>query len=231
MAVAYRRILRGAPADASRCQSRSAVGCHGAAACRRGLGDIAHVDCRHRRKFYILKCLKALLFAVARPLLVGGVGSDVIGGVCRQACYTRCEVASAVAVGSVAVAYRRVLARTPADASRCHCGVAVRCHVTAACRCDLGDVGYFIGCNNRHRFVHHCREFLLFAVARPFLVGSVGSHIIFGVMCQIGDVGGIGACSATIGCLIVVYCRVLARAPADASRCHCGVAVGCHGAA
>ncbi len=81
----------------------------------------------------------------------------------------------------MAAAYGRVVARAPADASRCYRAIARGRHVAAACRSGLGYVRHLA---RRHRGQGHVLrrgEAYLAAVSRASAVRGIGTHVVGGV--------------------------------------------------
>ncbi len=124
---------------------------------------------------------EAYLTAVSCASTVGGVGSNIVGGVCRKARHVYRVGACACATTYMAAAGRRIVARAPADAALRYRGIAICRHVAAACRSGLGYARHLA---RRHRGQGHVLrrgEAYLATVGCTCTVGGVGSNIVGGV--------------------------------------------------
>ena len=126
----------------------------------------------------------------------------------------------------MASVYRRILRGTPTYTSCSDFRTAVNNNNSTAYCSVLYDRTYFICLYRRFHYVFKCSETYLVPVSRPRTIVGVSSNVISGVCRKIYKVGCECSCAVSIGCYVVVYCRIWRGAPTYASLSYGCTAVG-----
>ena len=161
---------------------------------------------------------EALLAAVDGHQAVGGVGTHIIGGAGAQAGQAAGEAARARAVGSVAVAQGRVVARAPANASGGNFEAAAVGHRAAAQGTVARNVGHLGGAH--HGDAAQSGEAQLLAVGQAIVGSRVSAHIVGGARVQTYEGAAEAAYARFLGGVAAVDVGARHRAPAHATLEH-----------
>ena len=202
------RIVACAPANAACSNLKSAV-----------VGNIAATCCRCCRYIgYIIGChcwhsiLSGYLTlqTIGCPLTCSGISPHIIFSINRKLCDIACKLPRSGAVSRMAVACRRVVARTPANAACSDIQSTVVGNIAAAHRRCCRYIGYIIGRNRWHGVIIGGENFRVcfyyinaIGILINVIVPGVGlqitecnnKNIVSNIGCKLFSSGHVAACA------------------------------------